>query len=97
MEATKAANAGPVQATGSGKGRRRRWEMTGDNVRYFCPKQGSSLERPELGQEMPTEGDALVKAFKDGGVFYTLVAWSALTEMDGNEPKIVKQALKRSS
>jgi|GraSoiStandDraft_47_1057283.scaffolds.fasta_scaffold132905_2 hypothetical protein len=97
METPKAANAGPAQTTGTGKGRRRRWEMTSDNVRYFCPKQGSSQERPELGQEMPTEGDALVKAFKDGGVFYTLVAWSAVTEMDGNEPKIVKQALKRSS
>ncbi len=97
MEATKAATAGAAQTTETGKARRRRWEMTSDNMRYFCPKPGSSQERPELGQEMATEGEALVKAFKDGGVFYTLVAWSATTEMDGNEPKIIKQALKRSS
>ncbi len=78
-------------------GRRRRWEMTSDNVRYFLAKAGSSPDKPELGQEMASEGDALVKAFKDGGVFYTLVAWSATTQISGNEPKIVKQAMKRVS
>ena len=75
--------------------RRRRWNMTSENVRYFLPKSGSSLEKPDLGQEMPGEGEALVKAFRDGGVFYTVVAWNAVTEIDGNEPKIVKQAAKR--
>ena len=76
-------------------GRRRRWEMTSENVRYFLPKSGSSSEKPELGQEMASEGEALVQAFKSGQVFYTLVAWKAVPEINGNEPKIVKQALTR--
>jgi hypothetical protein len=77
-------------------GRRRRWEMTSENVRYFLPKTESSSEKPELGQEMASEGEALVQAFKSGQVFYTLVAWKAVPEINGNEPKIVKQALSRS-
>ena len=76
-------------------GRRRRWEMSGENIRYFLLKPGGSSERPELGQEMASEGEALVQAFKSGQVFYTVVAWKAVPEISGNEPKIVKQALTR--
>ncbi len=76
-------------------GRKRRWEMTGENIRYFLLKSGASSERPELGQEMASEGEALVQAFKSGQVFYTVVAWKAVPEINGNEPKIVKQALTR--
>jgi len=76
--------------------RRRRWEMTGEDIRYFLPKSGSSSEKPELGQEIVTEGEALIEAFKVGQVFYTVVAWKAVPEINGNEPKIVKQALPRS-
>lgn len=76
-------------------GRKRRWEMTGENIRYFLPKPGGSSERPELGQEMASEGEALVQAFKSGQVFYTVVAWKAVPEINGNEPRIVKQALTR--
>ena len=83
-------------ATSERSGRRRRWEMTTENVRYFLPKSGSSSEKPELGQEMTTEGEALVQAFKSGQVFFTLVAWRAVPEINGNEPRIVKQALSRS-
>jgi len=90
MDGTKATN------DTSRNGRRRRWEMTSENVRYFLPKPGSSSEKPELGQEMTNEGEALVEAFKSGQVFYTVVAWKAAPEINGNEPKIVKQALSRS-
>lgn len=83
-------------ATSDRTGRRRRWEMTSENVRYFLPKSGSSEEKPELGQEMPTEAEALVQAFKSGQVFYTLVAWRAMPEINGSEPRIVKQVLART-
>ena len=82
-------------ATPEKNGRRRRWEMGIDNVRYFLPKTGSSGDNPELGQELATEGEALVQAFKTGQVFYTVVAWKAMPEINGNEPRIVKQALSR--
>ncbi len=83
-------------ATSDRNGRRRRWEMTSENVRYFLPKSGSSSEKPELGQEMTTEGEALIQAFKSGQVFYTVVAWRAVPEINGNEPRITKQALSRT-
>lgn len=91
--ATNAASSGAGENLHSG--RRRRWQMSVENVRYFLPKTGTSTEKPELGQEIPSEGEVLVKAFKDGGVFYTLVAWNAATEMTEGGPKIIKQALKR--
>jgi hypothetical protein len=76
--------------------RRRRWEMTPADVRYFLPKSGTTIERPDLGREMPSEGDALVEAFRTGQVMYTLVAWKAVPELDDDAPRIVKQALNRS-
>jgi hypothetical protein len=85
-----------VWGTSERNSRRRRWEMTSENVRYFLPKPGSVQEKPELGQEMASEGEALVQAFKSGEVFYTLVAWKAVPEVNGYEPRIVKQALSRS-
>ncbi len=96
MDGTKPATDNGAQPAARQNGRRRRWEMTSENVRYFLPKAGSSPERPELGQEMTSEGEALVQAFRSGQVFYTVVAWKAVPEVDGNEPRIVKQALTRS-
>lgn len=92
MDGLKAAS----DAAPHGNGRRRRCEITTEHVRYFLPKPGGSSDEPELGQEMTNEGEALVQAFKSGQVFYTLVAWKALPEINGSEPKIVKQALTRS-
>jgi len=76
-------------------GRRRQWEMTSANVRYFLPKSGTSSERPELGREMASEAEALVEAFKTGQTFFTLVAWKAVSEIENGAPRIVKEALKR--
>lgn len=95
MDGTKTAN-DSAAGTPERNGRRRRWEMSGENIRYFLPKSGTSGEKPELGQEVDGEGEALVQAFRSGQVFYTLVAWKAVPEINGNEPKIVKQAVSRS-
>ena len=95
MDGTKTAN-DSLPATPERNGRRRRVEMTSETVRYFLLKSGSTSEKPELGQEMTNEGEALVQAFKSGQVFYTVVAWKAVPEINGNEPRIVKQVLPRS-
>ena len=92
-ETNGAANA--LSAASERNSRRRRWEMTSENIRYFMPKPGSSSEKPVLGQELTTEAEALVQAFRSGHVFYTLVAWKAVPEINGNEPRIVKEALSR--
>ncbi len=99
MDPLKTATQGTTQngAGRNGRGERQRWwEMISDHVRYFLPGSGSSTEKPELGQELNNEGEVLVEAFKSGQVFYTLVAWKAVPEITGNEPKIVKQALNKS-
>lgn len=76
--------------------RRRQRDFVENSVRYFLPKSGSSTEEPELGQEMATEGEALVQAFKSGQVFYTVIAWKAEPDINGHEPRIVKQVLSRT-
>ena len=38
-------------------------------LRYFLPKPGSSTGTPELGEEVASEGEALIQAFKTGQLF----------------------------
>jgi hypothetical protein len=83
-----------AQAASGKRGRPR--TSAPERVRYFLPKSGSSGEKPELGQEVASEGEALVEAFKSGQLFYGLIVWRAVPRMDGNEAKIVKQSASRS-
>jgi hypothetical protein len=78
---------------GDGNARRRHRNGSDPNVRYFLPKSGSSPAKPELGQEMASEGEALIEAFRTGQPFYTLTAWKAVPEVNGGNPVIVKQAV----
>ena len=98
MESAKTATdlTGSGAATKNGVGKRRRWEMTSADVRYFLVKPGTSAEKPELGREVTNEADALVEAFKTDQPFFTLVAWKAVSENENGTPRIVKEALKRT-
>jgi hypothetical protein len=92
---TKAQNVGEnaqvVRSEGP-RSRGKRRPMDDGNLRYFLPKAGSSPAKPELGQEMASEGEALLEAFKTGQPFYTLTAWKAVPEVNGkSSPVIVKQ------
>lgn len=74
--------------------RRKRRNGEDEDVRYFLPKPGSSPATPELGQEVASEGEALIQAFRSGQTFYTLTAWKAVPEVNGGgSPVIVKQAV----
>jgi hypothetical protein len=94
---TKTADSSAAPATTSiGVANKRRSHRNGSdpNLRYFLPKSGSSPAKPELGQEMASEGEALIEAFKNGQPFYTLTAWKAVPEVNGGgSPVIVKQAV----
>jgi len=90
---TKTSSSTPPAASSTSPRRKRR---SGDaaGVRYFLPKPGSSQATPELGQEVASEGEALIQAFRSGQPFYTLTAWKAVPEVNGGgSPVIVKQAL----
>ncbi len=88
----------PVEASvGAAKTRRRRSSADGNHVRYFLPKAGSTPDKPELGREMPNEGEALIEAFKSSQPYYALTVCKASTEVNGGgSPVIVRQAVARS-
>ena len=82
------------RSVGGTNARRRHRNGSDPNLRYFLPKSGGSPAKPELGQEMASEGEALIEAFKNGQPFYTVTAWKAVPEVNGGgSPVIVKQAV----
>jgi hypothetical protein len=91
--ATEAAERSVAARTDGTNAPRRRRNGNDANPRYFLIKPGSSAAKPELGQEMASEGEALIEAFRTGQPFYTVTAWKAVPEVNGGNPVIVKQAL----
>jgi hypothetical protein len=84
----------PLAARADGaKAPRRRRNGNDANLRYFLIKPGSSPAKPELGQGVASEGEALIEAFRAGQPFYTVTAWKAVPEVNGGNPVIVKQAV----
>jgi hypothetical protein len=80
-----------------GSTRRKRRNGVDPVLRYFLPKPGSSPDSVELGQEVASEGEALIQSFKSSQPFYTLAAWKAVPEVNGGgNPVIVKQAVTRN-
>jgi len=74
------------------KGRRARGPE--ETPRFFLAKEGSSPQKPELGEEAQTESDALIKAFQQKtGVIYVLTAFRAEAEIQGGNPVLVKRPL----
>ncbi len=88
-------SAAPATASVGGANTRRRHRNGSDpNLRYFLPKSGSSPAKPELGQEMANEGEALIEALKSGQTFFTVAVWKSVPEVNGGgNPVIVKQAV----
>jgi len=63
-------------------------------ARYFLPKDESPFEKPELGEEVASEGEALIKAFQSNSrIVYVLHAYRAEVEMQGVSPTLVKRPL----
>ena len=90
---TKTSSCTPTPTPSASRRRNRRSSEDG-GVRYFLPKPGSSPATPELGQEVASEGEALIQAFRSGQPFYTVTAWKAEPEVNGGgSPVIVKQAV----
>jgi hypothetical protein len=75
---------------------RRSRQQSEEVVRYFLAKEGSSIEKPELGVEVASEGEALIKAFqsKDGAI-YAVLAYKAEAEIQGGSPTLVKRPLRK--
>ena len=98
MDMTQGKPPEPVEHTGPGEARRGRKarQLIDEPVRFFLAKEGSALEKPELGPEMGTEGEALIKAFQSkSGIVYALLAYKAEAEMQGASPTLVKRPLRK--
>jgi hypothetical protein len=81
-------------SVGGPKARRRVRNGSNPNLRYFLPKSGSSPAKPDLGQEMKNEGEALIEALKSGQTFFTVAVWKSVPEVNGGgNPVIVKQVV----
>ena len=81
--------AGPKRA-------RRSRQRSEEVVRYFLAKEGTSIEKPELGVEVANEGEALIQAFQSqNGVIYTVLIYKAEAEIQGGSPTIVKRPLRK--
>jgi len=63
-------------------------------ARFFLAKEGSTPQKPELGEEAQTESDALIKAFQQKtGVIYVVTTFRAEAEIQGGSPVLVKRPL----
>ncbi len=88
----------PVEQAAPGEARRGRKarQLVDEPVRFFLAKEGSALEKPELGPEISTEGEALIKAFQSkSGIIYALLAYKAEAEIQGASPTLVKRPLRK--
>lgn len=92
---SKTAEHTPLQVPAAGKGRRsRKGRVQEEMARYFLAKDGSSPQKPELGEEAQTESDALIKAFQQkAGVIYVVTAFRAEAEIQGGNPVLVRRPL----
>ncbi len=65
----------------------------GEQSRFFLAHAPFTSETPELGEEIGSEAEALVRAFRsEHGVFYRVEVYRAEIEMQGENPVIVKKA-----
>jgi hypothetical protein len=75
---------------------RRSRQQSEEVARYFLAKDGSSPAKPELGEEVTSEGEALIKAFQSkSGVVYVLQAYKAEAEMQRGTPRLVKKPFQK--
>lgn len=86
----------PAAQSNRSKRTRRSRQQSEEVPRYFLAKEGSSPAKPELGEEVSSEGEALIKAFQSkSGVVYVLHAYKAEAEMQGGSPTLVKRPLQK--
>ena len=86
----------PMAEPASAKRGRKPRQPAEEVARYFLSKEGSSLTRPELGEEAANESEALIKAFQSkGGVIYVVMSYQAEAEVQGGNPILVKRPLQK--
>ncbi len=77
------------------RARRRRVDRPAETgARYFLVKS-SGLNQMELGEETPTENDAMVTSFRSGGTFAIVTEWKTSVDLADGHPVIKKEAVRQ--
>lgn len=82
---------GSNMETAASGSRRKRRNNDDAKLRFFMPKEGSTSKALQLGDEVPSEGEALIRSLKSDQPFLVVTAWKAVAEQNGKGPVIVKQ------
>ena len=87
-----AASTSKARTTGEGKRRQSRRGHAAP-VRYFLRQPGESGEMV-LGEEIASEAEALIAAFRSGGTFVSVTEWRAVVDSGGRGgPRIHKELI----
>ena len=83
----------------AGKGTRRARpaveEESISGARFFLPKSGANGHAPELGRELPNEGEARVEALKLGVTYFSVQEWRPVADFAGRNPELKREAVPR--
>ena len=77
------------------RARRRRTSPSDESgTRYFLVKS-SGEGQMELGEEVPTENDAMITSFRSGGTFAAVTEWKTNVDLADGQPVIKKEVVRR--
>ncbi len=95
VELPKAAAAKKSPAKGASRrpDRRRRVEVTDQAVRYFVGRPAADDGKPTLEQEVASEPEGLVIAFKNDSRVYFVHEYRVTQRIEGNEVRLEKQSV----
>jgi hypothetical protein len=83
----------------AGRGTRRARPAAEEEIvagaRFFLPKSGANGHPPELGRELPNEGEARVEALKMGVTYYSVQEWRPVADFAGKNPELKREAVPR--
>lgn len=72
------------------RGGRRSKRSASEGIRYFVAKPGSKHGTLTLDQEVPSEPEALVAAFKSDSRVFAVMEYTVVQKIDGNNVALVK-------
>ena len=85
--ATRTETAGPTRRRGGRRSKR----SASEGVRYFVAKPGAKHGTLTLDQEMASEPEALVAAFKSDSRVFAITEYTVVQKIDGNNVALVKE------
>ncbi|HEY6301738.1 MAG TPA: hypothetical protein VIX14_01620 [Terriglobales bacterium] len=94
VSTTEAIRNGKPKSNGTRKGRGggRRSRNQADKVRYFVGRPGDGDSKPMLEQEVSTEPEALVIAFKSDCRVYFISEYRVTQRIEGSQVRLEKEA-----